>query len=223
MSLRNLLIILSATISPFVANAAPLKISALPEGMCALDSKIPEHATIATYLNGSATGGSELVASFASCDELQAIAQKKATSVTRYGSVLQQPKPSDLTMDRASYLATVAKSFEAAAAITQAAVAGATAATTQAAGASGVTAPSNINAASKGVLYQDPRMVIIGIEQTNNFGAASTKVASTAGMTMIGGAPISVNLYAPLSDSDAFTKSTEALKPFINRMVRENQ
>ena len=55
----------------------------------------------------------ELVTGFASCDELKAIADKKATSVSHYGSVLKQPVVADLTMDRPTYLATVATTFNA--------------------------------------------------------------------------------------------------------------
>lgn len=223
MSTRVWMIAVFYTVFPLMACATNLKISTLPEGMCALDARIPEQATILSYLSASAAGGNQLVTSFASCNELEAIAAKKAISISHYGSVLQQAKSDDLTMDRPTYVASVAKSFGAAEALTKAAMGSVAPAATQGANASGMANPSSIAASSKGVLYNDPRMVIIGMEQTNSFGSQITKVASTAGMTMVGGTPVSVNLYAPLSDKDAFTKSVDALKPFINRMLRENQ
>ena len=221
MSRRLSFIFAVCMLTPTLANA--LNVSTLPDGMCALDTKIPEHAVVLTYLNGSRTSGNELVASFASCDELKAIADKKATSISHYGSILKQTPLADITIDRPTYLATIAKTFESTAALTQTAIAGATSAAAQGASASGIATPTSIGAVSKGVLYQDPRMVIIGMEQTNQLGTQTTKVASTAAMTMLSGAPISVNLYAPLTDKEAFAKSTERLKPIINRMVRENQ
>lgn len=223
MSFRSFVIAAACATLPCIAVAGPLSVQLLPAGMCALDAKIPAQATILTYLNASNAAGNELVTGFASCDELKAIADKKATSVSHYGSVLKQPVVADLTMDRPTYLATVATTFNAHPELLQAALGSVGGLAAQGADASGVSAPDKVGATSKGVLYQDPRIVIIGMEQTNSIDGKATKVASTTGMTMVGGAPVSVNLYAPLADKNAFAAATEALKPTINRMIRDNQ
>ena len=81
--------------------------------------------------------------------------------------------------------------------------------------------PKSIVADSNGVLFKNEQMAIIGIKQTNNVGGQSQAVASTAAMTLIGGNPVSVNLYAPAA-ANAFQKSSATLQPFVAELIAAN-
>lgn len=215
--------ILAATLAFSFNASAALTNFPLPAGMCPLDEKVPEQALIVDYLRQANAGSNELLASFASCKELEAINQKKAISIRHYGSILRQSAATGLTMERATYTAEMATTYQAAAdELAKAALTQARPAISNAAKANDLESPIGTGVKSRGVLFRDPNMVIIGMEQLNSFGSQVQYVASTAAMTLIDGASVSINLYAPL-DKDAFAQSTALLKPAVNRLIKENE
>ncbi|MFZ4540190.1 MAG: hypothetical protein ACOYNL_00060 [Rickettsiales bacterium] len=202
-----------------------LAIPGLPSGMCKLNEKKEAEATIIDYLRSTNGTSNDMVAAFADCDELNAITNRKAESVTRYGAVLAQTLGEKLPLDRKDYVESAARIFKSTGsnllenALTGAREAAAT--ETQ----SGISDPKAITANSRGVLFQNADMVIIGMKQSNNVGGKTTNVASTAAMTMIGGNPVSVNLYAPSTNADAntFSQSVETVKLFTSRLIAANE
>jgi hypothetical protein len=206
---------------PSLANA--ITIPSLPAGMCALEPKVPEHAVVIDYLTASNKGSNEVLATFARCDELDAIAAKKATGIHHYGVVLKQALGQAIPLERKAYVETAAMVYSATgAALTQTALTGAREAVAVGTKGSGLNNPKAMTADTKGVLFRDDSMLIIGMQQTNGYGGKNVAVASIAAMTIIGGQPVSENLYTPASNADAFATSAENLKPFVAKLIATN-
>jgi hypothetical protein len=203
--------------------AFAMNVTALPTGMCALNKNNPVEAEVINYLKSANAGSNEVLASFASCSELAAITAKKGSAITHYGAILSQTLGQQLPIDRKAYVETAATLYAAnGASLTETALTGAREAATTGTQGSDIKNPKSMTADSKGILFKNDDMVIIGIKQTNNFGSESHAVASTAAMTLIGGKPVSVNLYAPASDAGAFQKSAATLQPFVATLIAAN-
>jgi hypothetical protein len=220
MRVRRLLTVMLCLALPGLAQA--LAIPALPAGMCALDEKVSEQATVVNYLRAANAGSNDVLATFARCDELAAIAAKKGTSITHYGAILRQSLGEALPLERSAYIETAALAYSAnAAALTETALTGAREAVATGTKDSDITNPKAITAANKGVLFKNKDMLILGIRQTNTMGSQTTNVASTTALTLVGGTPISVNLYAPDAPA-AFTQSSNTLQPFVTQLIAAN-
>jgi len=221
MSLRSLCLAVSCLLLPTLAQA--LTMPALPPGMCALDAHVPEQAMVIDYLKNASKGSNELLATFARCDELTAITQKKANAITHFGTVMRQKLDQQIPPDRKAYVTAVAAMLSANGnQLMQTALTGARESAANGTADSGIANPKSIQSSSQGVLFQNDDMVIIGLQQSNNVGGQQVRIASTAAMTLLGGAPVSVNLYAPLGDPNAFQQSTTVLQPFVTQLIAAN-
>lgn len=218
---RSLLFLLtSLIILPSLAQA--LSLPALPAGMCALNEKQAAHAEVINFLTRANEGSNEVVASFADCNELAAIEAGKGKSIEHFGAVLRQSLGANLGLDRASYVQTAATIYASqGSALTNDALTGAREAVAGATKTGDVRNPTAITAQNKGILFQSKDMLIIGLTQSNMLGGKTMQVASTSAITLAGGAPVSVNLYAPASAS-AFAQSSAALQPFVTRLIAAN-
>lgn len=220
MTIRSSLIFAACLLLPTLANAVNVP---LADGMCALDAKVPEESVVITYLRSANVGSNQVLAIFAPCDELDALAKKKINGLTRYGSVLNQELSEKIPMDRTTYLGAVASAYQQSVAqLDKAALQESSAAVQRGASASNLAKTPNVNAADKGIIYQDPSMLMIGMEQTNTSSGTPVKVASTTSMTLVGGSPVSVNYYEPLSEDADFSKSKDVLMRYTNQIIRAN-
>ena len=220
MNYRSSLIFTLCLLLPTLASATNVP---LPDGMCALDSKVPQEQVIVDYMRSANIGYNQVLAIFAPCDDLDALAKKKITGLTRYGSVLGQELHAEIPMDRATYLAAVTTAFQQSGQqLTNAAMAQSAGAAQSGARAANLPNPQNVGAANKGIIYQDPRMVMIGMEQTNTFTGPPVKVAALTSMTLIGSSPVSANYYEPLSEDADFSKAKEVLMRYTNQIIRAN-
>ena len=220
MTIRSPFILALCVLLPALASATNVP---LPDGMCALDVKVPEEQVIVDYMRNANIGYNQVLAIFAPCDDLDALKAKKTTGLSHYGSVLSQDLHQDIPMDRATYLTAVAAAFQQSGAqLTDAATKQSAAGIQTGTKAAGLENPQNVGPASKGIVYQDPRMVMIGMQQTNNFSSGATKVASLTSMTLVGKSPLSVNYYEPLGEDADFGKSKEILMRYTNQIIRAN-
>jgi hypothetical protein len=209
-----------------------LSVPSLPAGMCPLDAKVAEHAVVIDYLTSANQGSNTVVSSFASCDELAAIAEKKGNGIRHYGAILQQAIGAALPYDRKMYVETVASVYGSGAGLTNAALSGVQAAVGAGATNSGTKKADSVDVNNKGIVFKNDKMVIIALKQTNHFAPKNlerlpdankpVEVASTAAMTLIAKTPISVNLYAPAADADAFAKSSATLQPYVAALIAAN-
>lgn len=205
---------------PMLAQA--LTLPALPQGMCALNEKQAAHAEVINFLRRANEGSNEVVASFADCNELAAIEAGKGKSIAHFGAVLQQSLGANLGLDRATYVQTAATVYASQGnALTNDALTGAREAVAGATKTGDVRNPTAITAQNKGILFQSKDMLIIGLTQNNMLGGKNIQVASTSAITLVRGAPISVNIYAPAS-ADAFTRASASLKPFVGQLISTN-
>lgn len=211
-----------AAVLPSLAFA--LTLPALPAGMCKLDASVPEQKLVIDFLTSANAGSNEVLGTFANCDELAAMKTSKGHGITHYGVVLSQKLLDGLPIDRKTYVATASVAIDAkGSALTEAALTGAREAVTNAtSGQTDIENPKAVTGDSKGVLFKNDDMVIFGVKQTNNLSGKNVAVASTAAMTLIGGQPVSVNLYAPMSEPKAFVASAETLKPFVSALIAAN-
>ena len=109
MTIRSPFIFALCLLLPTLASAMNVP---LPDGMCTLDAGKPEQAIAIDYLRGANVGYNKVLASFAPCDELDALAKKKTPGLTHYGAVLGQETHSEIPMDRATYLAGVVSTYQ---------------------------------------------------------------------------------------------------------------
>lgn len=220
MTYRRFIAAFLCAVLPTLAQA--LTIPTLPAGMCVLDEKVTEQATVVNYLRNANAGSNEVLATFARCDELAAIAAKKGNSITHYGAVLRQSLGQPLPLERSAYIDAAVAAYRAnARALNETALTGAREAVAAGTKGSDITNPKALTADSKGILFKNTDMLILGIKQTNSFGSQANHVASTSAITLIGGDPISVNLYAP-NTPDAFAQSSNTLQPFVTQLIAVN-
>lgn len=220
MRVRRLLTVMLCLALPSLAQA--LSIPALPVGMCLLDEKVTEQATVVKYLRNANAGSNEVLATFARCDELAAIAAKKGDSITHYGAVLRQSLGEPLPLARSAYVEAAAAAYRAnGGAITETALTGAREAVANGTKGSDITNPKAITADSNGVLFKNADMLILGVVQTNSLGNKVSRIASTSALTLVGGSPLSVNLYAPEAPG-VFAQSSATLQPFVTQLVAAN-
>jgi hypothetical protein len=205
MTIRSSLIFAACLLLPMLASAANVP---LPDGMCALDQKVPEEGAVIDYMRTANIGYNQVLAIFAPCDELDQLSKKKINSLTHYGSVLGQELHAEIPMDRATYLASVAHVYQQTGGLlTSAAMDQSSGAIKNGTKEANLQNPQGSTNVSKGIIYQDPRMVMIGMQQTNNYGGAPVKVASVTSMTLIGSSPVSANYSDPLVVVADFSKS----------------
>lgn len=221
MSHRAVLMAMVLAVLPSLAQA--LTVPALPQGMCALDESVPEQAAAITYMRSANAESNQLLASFASCAELAALKEKKANALRHYGAVLQQNVGQDMSMDRKAYVAAAATVYaNEGTLLTETALTGVREALEASAKDHDLSSPQAVTAQADGILFRDETMLILGITQKNQFGQKTTEVASAAALTLIGGAPVSVNLYAPAHEKDAVSRAKTTLQPFVTRLIAAN-
>ena len=217
---RRSILFVAACLLPALASATTVP---LPDGMCALDASKPEQSIVINYMRTANIGFNQVLATFAPCEELDALSKKKINGLTHYGSVLSQDLHSEIPMDRATYLSAVATTYQQSGKIlTDAALGQSGGAIASGAAEAGINNPASVSATSKGILYQDPRMVMIGLTQTNAYGGTPVEVASTASITLVGTTSLSVNYYEPLSEDKDFSKSKALLTRYTNQIIRAN-
>lgn len=215
--------VLAVALMVMPAVAGAMNLPPLPAGMCALDEKIPAHAEALSFLRSASAGSNTLVTAFASCDELSAIAAQKGTSITRFGSVMMQTLGQKLPIERKAYTQMAAAMYaKKGQSLTETALTDARAAAAEGTAGGGITEPKAITADAQGVLFKNNDMVIIGMKQNNQVNGKTIAVASTAALTLIGGAPASVNLYAPANAPGSFSQSAATLKPYVTQLVAAN-
>ena len=199
-----------------------LTLPGLPQNMCPLDASVPAEKVVLDYMTSSNQGTNEVVTVFADCNELKALAAGQRPGLDHYGSVLRQTQLSGITSTRAEYLASAKDLYSGSDAMMLSALNSARDINTNGMAANSLSPVSNMNATSKGVLHQDANVVVMGAQQSHSIGGKTITVSSTAGLTLIGSTPVSVNLYAPASEPNASANASASLTNYVAALVKAN-